>query len=358
MTSKKSKTPKMPEIAAAALPERTREQSRAILRKLVRNFYDLQRLRLQTAGRTYKKTGKAPPIELHELDKALLEQRAKELEKAEKVALGDVATHLKTIGFYKAVLSDKKRYKGIGPTMAGVILAEFDIYREDTPSKMWSFCGLAPIPAKRCCKCHTVLGAKEEGELFHPATARRRKVAPGEPSEIKIKCVHAGKVLSQGEFYDSGKAMRPAKGEKLPYNAFLKTKLVGVLGSVLIKVGSPWRKFYDDYKHRKQSAGWGISDGHRHNAATRYMVKMLLLDIWKEWRAFEGLPVRPSYQEEKLGHSHAAHDTQKYDASQFRSAPQNRNARQSADDNRNSDASQDDFDEALVAAEIALLDDE
>ncbi len=34
------------------------------------------------------------------------------------------------------------------------------------------------------------------------------------------------------------------------------------------------------------------------------MVKMLLLEVWREWRLAEGLPVRPSYHEEKLGHVH------------------------------------------------------
>ena len=37
----------------------------------------------------------------------------------------------------------------------------------------------------------------------------------------------------------------------------------------------------------------------------RFMIKMLLLDIWKGWRESEGLPVRPSYHEEKLGHKHS-----------------------------------------------------
>jgi hypothetical protein len=35
------------------------------------------------------------------------------------------------------------------------------------------------------------------------------------------------------------------------------------------------------------------------------MVKMMLLEIWTAWREFEGLPVRPSYHEEKLGHVHS-----------------------------------------------------
>lgn len=64
---------------------------------------------------------------------------------------------------------------------------------------------------------------------------------------------------------------------------------------------TPWRKMIDDYKHRKETQGWGCSPGHRQKAAVRYAVKMLLLEVWKAWREFEGLPVRPSYHEEKQG---------------------------------------------------------
>ena len=99
-------------------------------------------------------------------------------------------------------------------------------------------------------------------------------------------------------------AERPTKGEKLHYNSFLKTKLVGVMGSCLLKANSPWRKFYDDYKHRLKSSGKGMSDGHQNAMANRYMVKMLLQELWIDWRTLEGLPVRESYQEGYLGHAH------------------------------------------------------
>ena len=52
-------------------------------------------------------------------------------------------------------------------------------------------------------------------------------------------------------------------------------------------------------------APWGASKAHRHTAATRYMVKMLLLDLWKAWREIEELPIRPPYAEEYLDKRHA-----------------------------------------------------
>lgn len=291
------KKPKKPdaEKQVNAVPERTGAQSRIALKRKVRIFYDLQRLRIQTAGRGQKKAPESP-ILLHPYDVELLDRRAAELAAAEATALKDVADHLATLPFYRDVLSDKTRYKGIGPTMAGVILSEFDIAREDTASKMWAFAGLAPVPARRCKACNEVL-VPPSAELLEVLGIYRHRKTTKCPQGLEVRAEHT---------YESGKTMRPEKGEKLPYNAWLRMKLVGVLAPVLLKVGSPWKKVYDDYKHRKTSAGWGTSDGHRHQAAMRYMIKMLLLDIWREWRAHEGLPVRPSYQEEKLGHAHKA----------------------------------------------------
>ncbi len=286
---------------------RTREQDRAALRRKVEMFYDLQRLRIQSAGRTYERAD-GTSIQLHEVDVAILERRAKDLESAERAALRDVQEHLDTITFYRKVLSDKVRYRGIGPTMAGVILSSFAIEREDTVSKMWAFAGLRPMPAHRCRSCHSVVETDKEGAFLH-IKERARTVAPPKPGEAPVaklpKCPKAAAVLGLADVYESAQAQRPTKGEKLAYNSFLRTKLVGVLAPVMLKVGSPWKKHYSDYKTRKATAGWGKSDGHRHQASMRYMIKMLLLDIWTEWRTCEGLPVRPSYHEEKQ-HGHAA----------------------------------------------------
>lgn len=74
--------------------------------------------------------------------------------------------------------------------------------------------------------------------------------------------------------------------------------------------------FYYPYKARlaqeentvlhcgKMVAWKDVSDGHRDRSAKRYMIKMFLKDLYVAWRMIEGLPVRPSYQEEYLGHIH------------------------------------------------------
>jgi hypothetical protein len=42
---------------------------------------------------------------------------------------------------------------------------------------------------------------------------------------------------------------------------------------------------------------------HRHGAAIRKLIKHLLADFWFVWRNLEGLPTRPLYVEEYLGHT-------------------------------------------------------
>lgn len=302
--AKKKKTenadPKDPNTPPA--PPRTVDQARLALRRKARAYYDIQEMRLQAQGRLLKKHP-TMQIELHPDDLKKIQTRVDELEAIEKGALVDLEEELHAMPFYVACIEPKRKtqYKGLGPRMAGVILSSFDIHRADTVSKMWKFAGLAPIPCRRCRQCFTVV--KPEGET-DPETGEAR-MFQHPPNAAGLKCPHAKTGIALAMTVASGQKMSPKPGEKLAYNAWLRTKLVGVLGPVLMRLGSPYRKYYDDFKQRWQSAGKGRSDAHRHQAANRYMIKMLLLDIWREWRTFEGLEVRPTYQEEKLGHIHS-----------------------------------------------------
>lgn len=284
----------LPQDAVAL--ERTPQQAREALRRKVRMFYDMQALRMGAASRTLK-TGEV--INLHPSDLAVLSIRAESLRAAEEMAMRDVEEHLKTIPMYARILSTKegkKRFKGLGPTMAAVLLSENDITRQDTVSKMWSYAGLRPMPYNRCNECATVIVAKDEG-LWHPPVK-------------DFACSHLEGVEDEGVWVTDAdviiahKAARPVRGQTLPYNAFLRAKLIGVLAPCLLKCNSPWRVFYDNYKTRKTAEKWGASDKHRHNAAMRYMIKNLLITFHREWRTIEGLPVREPYQVEYLKHDH------------------------------------------------------
>jgi len=227
------------------------------IKTLTRIYYDYQRERMSLDGRLGltkdgEKKKKAP-----ERDMSILIEIKKRrdnvfgMEKAiEKMLAKEIHEH----PLWKTFLSE---VKGVGESIAAVIISEFDINKAPTVSNLWSFAGLAP--------------GKDKKE----------------------------------------------KGKKCPFNQFLRAKLCGVLGSSFLKCNSPYREFYDNMKKRLESIDWGMKSknptnkdrpkaGHQHKAANRYMIKMFLRDLYVAWRTLKGLEVRPPYQEEYLQHKHSA----------------------------------------------------
>lgn len=231
------------------------EGTRNSIKTLTRVFYDYQRERISLDGRLgLTKSGdvkkKAPERDMTKLS-FLIDRRIYVLEAEESIAKV-LAKEIHLHPLWKAYLSE---VKGVGESIAAVIISEFDIHKAPTVSNLWSFAGLAP-----------------------------------------------------------GKD-RKEKGKKCPYNQFLRSKLCGVLGSSFLKCNSPYREYYDNMKHRLESQDWGTLSkhptdkkrpkaGHQHKAATRYMIKMFLRDLYVAWRTLEGLSVRPPYQEEYLNKKH------------------------------------------------------
>jgi hypothetical protein len=161
--------------------------------------------------------------------------------------------------------------RGCGTLMAGVIVSEIDIHKCNSISALWKYCGL-----------DVVVNGDGAGE------GRSRKKHHLEPKTY---------TNSDGEIVDT---------VGITFNPFLKTKLIGVLGSSFIKLGGEYREIYDNHKHWLESHPKHAekTKGHRHNMAIRFTVKEFLADLWAKWRTLEGLEVRPRYAEEKLGIAH------------------------------------------------------
>jgi hypothetical protein len=281
-------------------------EAREALRITVRHFYDIQQIRIQHSGRIARKsaTNEAAISSEHQ---AMFSAQVKRLKASEADALLDVKEKLQSFELYRQVLSvDEDRWKGLGPTMSAVILAEVDIERCETPSALWRYAGLSTVPWKRCKQCNRLADLPfdvVDGDiLIKQSMSKEYKHVRKKENEKGCDLIW----LKENQLYDSGRSEFLVKGEKRHFNLFLKTKLLGVLAPGFLKAKNPvWRKVYDDYKNRLISAGRGTSPGHINNSAIRYMIKMFLLNLWMEWRTFARLPVRPSYHEEKLGHVHA-----------------------------------------------------
>lgn len=240
------------------------------MRLLTRSFYDNQKLRIETSNRI---AAQMKQEVLSEEWQQHLQAHLKRLEESEAAALADIKYLGASVDIWDWLIG----IKGIGPAMAGVIISEIqDPARFDTVSKLWAFSGL----------------------------------------HVKID-----------EATGIGRAPRLQRGVKANWSTFFRTKLVGVLGPSFLKTGSPYRDYYDNYKNRIMNRPCALTKeqhreaksevaeylpeihcfkGHVHNKAMRYMAKMLLMDLWKEWRTRRGLPVREPYAAEYLGKEHHA----------------------------------------------------
>jgi len=158
---------------------------------------------------------------------------------------------------------------GVGPAMGGVIISELDIEKAMYPSSLWKYVGI---------------------DVADDGKGRSRR------KEHLIKTKYTNK--------DGEEAVKNG----ITFNPFLKTKLVGVLGPSFLRCGvkSPYAQIYYDYKNRLENseAHKEKTKLHRHNMANRYMIKRFLVDLYKKWREFEGLPVADEYSKAKLGMTH------------------------------------------------------
>lgn len=193
-----------------------------------------------------------------------------------------------------------KDIPGVGPIFAAYIISAIDIYVAETVSKIWQYCGLNPN--------------KIRGKIY-------KKVKEYKESDGEITGEHTTKEGTKQYIVRTNvmvKADKLTQGYISPFNGDLRMALLGIGADSFIKSKSPYKKVYDEYKHRLEhrtdfvrhegvDTPWkDVTDGHRHNAAKRYMMKKFIADLYNAWRPMQGLGVRPTYQEEKLGHVHSA----------------------------------------------------
>ncbi|HEX8837593.1 MAG TPA: hypothetical protein VF748_11705, partial [Candidatus Acidoferrum sp.] len=208
------------------------------------------------------------------------------LERNEAVNFRQLEEVLELIPIYTDYLEQQR---GIGPAMAGVLVSYFDPAKARHVSSFWKYAGLDVGP---------------DGQ------GRSRRAEH----------------LVERAYTDKNGDEKTRQG--ITYEPFLKTKLMGVLAGSFLRSTSPWRKVYDDYKHRLETdaartkvtvnewkkrhrAGedtkhlW--TPGRIHTASSRYMIKMFLAEFWAKWRELEGLPVSEPYSVDKQGNRpHAA----------------------------------------------------
>lgn len=106
------------------------------------------------------------------------------------------------------------------------------------------------------------------------------------------------------------------KGQKANYNVYLKKRLLGVLPGSFLKARSPYSVIY--YQARIQYLNrWMNSDeegkknlslAHQHMMSNRKMIQQFIKDYYVAFRTIMNIPVIKSYEEEKLGMVHVGNN--------------------------------------------------
>lgn len=225
---------------------------------------------------------KGDPI-ITEFSELVLVHQYIALEREERQQFARIAEILLALPIHRDWLNNQI---GIGPAMAGVLVTYFDITKAERPSQFWAFAGL--------------------------------DVGPGNLHRSRIR-----EHLIEREYTDKNGEIKTRLSTT--FDPWLQSKLLGALGPSLLRAGSPYRRHYDNYRHRietdparrkgtlkdKKIARAAGETGENiwhplriHRASMRYMVKQFVADFWRRWREIEGLPTVPPYHEGVLGHVH------------------------------------------------------
>ena len=133
-------------------------------------------------------------------------------------------------------------------------------------------------------------------------------------AEYKVeKIYYIGQLFQYAGIVGSTKRV---KGQKANYNVYLKKRLLGVLPGSFLKARSPYSVIY--YQARIQYLNrWMNSDeeskknlslAHQHMMANRKMIQQFIRDYYVAFRTIMDIPVIKSYEEEKLGMIHVGNN--------------------------------------------------
>lgn len=186
------------------------------------------------------------------------------------------------------------RVKGIGPCLAGGLLATGDPTKANSMSAMWKYFGLDVQSLGLLCT-----GCKRQWNPDEPA-----------PGSACPDC--------KAPLFRMGQSTRPTKGEKLGYSPNAKV-LAFKIGSQFVRtVGSQYRKLYDQFRAKvnagtchkihidaKTKKEYPCPDAHKFAKARRMVAKIFIGHYWIVSRALLGLPVPKPFAFGVLGHDSA-----------------------------------------------------
>lgn len=276
------------------------------LRVMVRQFYDVQKLRIQYDLRLQDlvRNGRLEKAQAERMYKVSLDH----MKGAEKAINRQVKYEIRE----HPVWLWSKRVNGIGPTLAGALIAEIGADKQARLKLDGNeLTGWVTHPER------TPKIPKDPEKKLTP-TQVIKKIYLEEPERLEIMEVrngiecfeNAGKLFAYSGLHvvenEEGKFVAPRrkKGEQSNWNPFLRT-LAYKISDSFVKCGKCFRKVYDEAKEFYLSQG--ITNNHAHMRAKRKASKLWFSLAWHVWRESEGLPVRVPYCIEKQGHTTIIH---------------------------------------------------
>ncbi len=179
-----------------------------------------------------------------------------------------------------------ERVRGVGPTLAGKLVARLDATKADTPSAFWAYCGLATVPGTeyRCAECGYVaaypVSYRVSGTHMRLGSSR--------------KCTGALEVSRGPEEGVRVAQPKPARGERASYDQYAKT-VCYLIGASFLKSGGAYADYYrrEKAKLERDRPGWPAA--RRHLTALRKTEKLFLSHLWLVWREALVLPLTEPY---------------------------------------------------------------
>jgi hypothetical protein len=285
------------------------ENDQLRLRFAGRMFYDLQAMRIATNNRGKVKKGEEEGrivVDLNERDRRYMLRSSGGISVLEAWALKEV----EAIGQHHPMWGWLVDLGGVGPTLAGFILADLNPHRAERPSSFVKFAGLHVVDGRNP---HPTKGEKLDfskrvrskliavlGTCLLQANNETYRVVYDAAKDAKLLqlgtcmgCDGQGVILRAKKKGESPK--QTAKREKENANKLAK-----------FQAGDPEMTCWI-CEGKKEGVPWGRGPAHRHAHANRLMIKAFLQDFWRAWRTACGLPVVPRYQDRSLGDPHHQH---------------------------------------------------
>jgi hypothetical protein len=168
-------------------------------------------------------------------------------------------------------------HKGVGPVIAAGLLSHISIERCETVGDLWAFAGLAPGKTW------------EKGQKI-PWNASLKTLCAFKLGESFVKVCNQPDAF-YGRFYAEWKERYREKNEAGGF----ATTAADTLGK---------RTFRDDTTAAARYKLGKLPDARIHAMARRQAVKLFLSHLHETWRKHEGLPAPPPYVFAMLGHGH------------------------------------------------------